>query len=52
MAPTDDAVPWSALLAEAERRLGAAGVAAPAAEARGLVEEASGYEGAELAAGM
>ncbi len=52
MAPTDDAVPWSALLAEAERRLGDAGVASPAAEARWLVEEASGYEGAELAAGL
>ncbi len=48
----DDTVPWRAFLAEAVERLTAAGVASPQAEARWLVEEASGHEGADLAAGL
>ena len=48
----DDTVPWRAFLAEAVDRLAAAGVASPDAEARWLVEEASGHEGADLAAGL
>ncbi|MFN8040562.1 MAG: peptide chain release factor N(5)-glutamine methyltransferase [Acidimicrobiales bacterium] len=47
-----DTVPWRAFLAEATERLAAAGVASPAAEARWLVEEASGHEGSDLAAGL
>jgi release factor glutamine methyltransferase len=39
-------------MAEAEHRLAVAGVASPAAEARWIVEEASGLEGAELVEGL
>lgn len=45
-------MPWRALLAEAEHRLTAAGVGSPAAEARWIVEDASGFEGAELVEGL
>jgi release factor glutamine methyltransferase len=41
-------VPWASLLAEAERRLSAAGIDEAAIEARRLVEEASGHGAAEL----
>ncbi|MEZ5143952.1 MAG: peptide chain release factor N(5)-glutamine methyltransferase [Acidimicrobiales bacterium] len=47
-----DTVPWRDFLAEAVERLTAAGVAAPEAEARWLVEEAAGAEGPELAAAL
>jgi release factor glutamine methyltransferase len=47
-----DAVPWSAFLAEAERRLRDAGFESAAIEARRIVEEASGYEGAEHHLGL
>lgn len=51
MAPDDD-VPssptWLDLVRETTRRLEAAGVPAPGAEARWLVEEVSGLEGSEL----
>jgi release factor glutamine methyltransferase len=56
--PADDGtVPWRALLAETTARLGGedgrrAGVAAPAQEARWIVEEASGLDGAELVLGL
>lgn len=43
-----DEVPWRAVLADAEARLAAAGVASPASDARRLAEEASGADGAEL----
>lgn len=48
---SDDAgtVTWRELRAEAEARLTAAGLLSPAADARRIVEEASGAEGAELA---
>lgn len=39
-------VPWRDVLADAARRLAASGVERPQVEARRLVEEASGYEGA------
>jgi release factor glutamine methyltransferase len=42
-------VPWRELLADTERRLTAAGSAAPAHDARRLIEEVSGAEGPELA---
>lgn len=45
-------VPWSVFAREAERRLAAAGVPSPAAEARWLVERASGHEGAAYASGL
>lgn len=45
-------VPWSALLAEAAARLRAGGVAAADTEARWLVEEATGLDGAELLLGL
>ncbi|MGI8755916.1 MAG: peptide chain release factor N(5)-glutamine methyltransferase [Acidimicrobiales bacterium] len=45
-------VPWRALLAETVDRLGAAGVEQPSAEARWLVEEASGLEGADWVLGL
>jgi release factor glutamine methyltransferase len=43
--PADGTTPWRTFLAEAERRLGAV-------DARRIVEEASGYEGAELQLGL
>lgn len=46
-----ETVPWRTFLAEAEARLTEAGVAAPAAEARWLVEAASGFEGPDLLLG-
>lgn len=49
MAGTDGTVSWRELLAEAQDRFRAAGVPSPAADARRVVEEASGAEGAELA---
>lgn len=45
--PGDGTVSWGDLRAEATERLTAAGVDAPGQEARWLVEEASGLEGAE-----
>lgn len=45
-------VPWRTFLAEARGRLREAGVPAPDTEARWIVEEASGLEGAELLAGL
>jgi release factor glutamine methyltransferase len=50
--PAGGTVPWSAFAREAERRLAAAGVPSPAAEARWLVEQASGHEGAAYAVGL
>lgn len=41
-------VRWGELLAEAESRLGRAGVASPDVDARRIVEEASGFEGPRL----
>ena len=43
-----DEVPWRVVLADAEARLAAAGVASPASDARRLIEEVSGEEGPEL----
>ncbi len=52
-APTDaGVVPWRALLVDTEQRLAAAGIASPSVDARRLVEEASGFEGAELILGL
>ena len=50
--PDGTTVPWRELLAEAVGRLAAAGVEGADREARWLVEEASGFEGAELALGL
>jgi release factor glutamine methyltransferase len=52
--PDGEVVPWRALLAETIGRLEAGGVAtsSPGAEARWIVEEASGMEGAELELGL
>jgi release factor glutamine methyltransferase len=50
--PDDGTVPWRELVDEAERRLAEAGVEQPAVEARRLVEEASGLEGAEYVLGL
>lgn len=52
--PTPDGttVPWRSLLAEVTQTLGRSGVDRPAQEARWLVEEASGLEGAELVLGL
>lgn len=47
-----DPVPWRAFLAEAERTLTTAGVDDPAVDARRIVEQASGFEGAELWLGL
>lgn len=44
----DGTVSWRELLVGAEQALGAAGVASPGADARWIVERASGYEGPEL----
>jgi release factor glutamine methyltransferase len=47
--PTEPAeVPWRLVLAVAAERLEAAGVPSPASDARRIVEEASGWDGAEL----
>ena len=53
-APDGDVVPWRAFLAETVARLEAGGLAisSPVAEARWIVEEASGLEGAELELGL
>jgi release factor glutamine methyltransferase len=45
-------VAWQALLAEAAARLRTGAVPSPDAEARWIVEAASGYEGAEFVAGL
>ncbi len=45
-------VPWRAVLAGTEQRLAAAGIASPSVDARRLVEEASGFEGAALILGL
>ena len=45
-------VAWRTLLAEAERRLADAGVEMAAGDARRIVEEPSGHEGAELVLGL
>lgn len=53
MEPDDtvtDTVPWRALLEEAARTLGAGGIERPHQEARRIVEEATGRDGAELIA--
>lgn len=47
-AEAGDTVPWRAFVAEAERRLTDAGFGDPASDARRIVEEASGHEGASL----
>lgn len=44
----DGTVPWRTFLAEAERRLAAAGLPSPEVDARRIVERASGVSGAEL----
>ncbi|QGG94589.1 peptide chain release factor N(5)-glutamine methyltransferase [Actinomarinicola tropica] len=46
--PTDGTVPWRVFLAEAERRLAAAGLPSPEVDARRIVERATGTHGAEL----
>ena len=48
MSDATSTVPWRALLAEAAAQLGAAGIESAANDARRLVEEVTGYEGAEL----
>jgi release factor glutamine methyltransferase len=48
----DATVAWRLLLAEAERRLAAAGWASPDVDARRMIEEASGCTPAELALGL
>jgi release factor glutamine methyltransferase len=45
-------VPWRAFLREATERLRAAGFASPESDARRIVEQASGFEGAELVLGL
>jgi len=56
--PPDEAVDdggtvtWDKLLAEAVRRLAEAGRTSPEVDARRIVEEASGFEGAELVLGL
>jgi release factor glutamine methyltransferase len=50
--PDGTTLPWRSLLAEATQVLGRCGVDQPAQEARWLVEEASGLEGAELVLGL
>ncbi|MEZ5377461.1 MAG: peptide chain release factor N(5)-glutamine methyltransferase [Acidimicrobiales bacterium] len=45
-------ITWRALLAETEQRLQRAGVADASISARRIIEEASGFEGAGLAAGL
>lgn len=50
MATTAEDATWRELRARAERVLGPVGVSSAVAEARWLVEEASGYEGADLVA--
>lgn len=47
-ASADGTVPWRTFLAEAERRLAAAGLPSPEVDARRIVERASGSHGAEL----
>ena len=48
----DGSVRWSQLVVEARRRFDAAGVPDAAVSARRIVEEASGYEGAEYVLGL
>ncbi|CAN5758534.1 peptide chain release factor N(5)-glutamine methyltransferase [soil metagenome] len=50
--PLDGTVSWRQLRAETEEILAAAGIAAAGAEARWIVETASGMEGAELLIGL
>lgn len=52
--PSDDAgtVSWSVFLAEAERRLTEVGSSTAAIDARRIVEQASGFEGAAFYAGL
>lgn len=50
--PDGETVPWRAFLREATDRLRAAGFASPDSDARRIVEQASGFEGAELALGL
>ncbi len=45
-------VPWRVFAAEAERVLAEAGIDSPAMEARWIVEEASGHEGADYGLGL
>lgn len=47
-----DTVPWRAFLREATETLRAAGFASPDSDARRIVEQASGFEGADLALGL
>lgn len=51
-AEAEQTVPWRALLAETTHLLAQADVAAAAAEARWIIERASGLEGAELLLGL
>jgi len=48
----DGTVSWRALQAEAARRLADAGLGRPEVDARWIVEEASGFEGAEYVLGL
>lgn len=47
-----DTVPWRAFLAEAARRLATAGLPNATTEARWIVEEATGFDAAELVSGL
>jgi release factor glutamine methyltransferase len=49
---THGTVAWRELLSETTRRLADAGIEQPAAEARWIIETASGLEGADLALGL
>jgi release factor glutamine methyltransferase len=46
--PPDGTIAWRTLLREAESQLAAAGIGSAGRDARLIVEQASGYEGAEL----
>jgi release factor glutamine methyltransferase len=48
----DGTISWRTLLTETTDRLRAGGVASPEVSARRIVEEVTGYEGAELALGL
>ncbi len=50
--PDGQTVPWRHFLGEARTALAAAGVASPDSDARRIVEQASGFEGAELTLGL
>jgi release factor glutamine methyltransferase len=50
--PDDGSVPWRSFRREAERRLRAAGFDSPETDARRIVEQASGFEGADHVLGL